>query len=505
MVENIRDITSSADLERMKTTDKEGLKKVLNKVQSDLDSINGDDPVDEAERQQAREILVHLRKLDLDHQTAIESVGKSVGVDLATLIQDVEEFSEFEAKNMQDGDVDADTKTGVLGRFDTVSKAMGISRTRAMIMAQKWLDISSNIKTNGRYDTVIGPKVLEAWATEESIKKYIQVYQDSITNGNSTGSGGSTPPPETQTPWEETEQDKTVEKKKAESLEKIDTLVGAHTDKLADGTADFIKTNLIDETSGELNEKVYNALDGLFHLPAEAWNWYKLTTWDIDRLVNPEATWANLLTGDITWNASKKSIMVPGATPELAPDPFPWVKELFHDIQKGSHNVPEQVDLTKNTQADMENKAAKQKVDSITKELGTIKSEFPWSRFDFTVNEDGDSATITREWQTEVINRRWDYFFTAYSSKPLTLKQAAVMANMCNFTKDYIDREKPTIEDGYEPFIRDGDGIEVATVWWDINFIADGGKWQKFYTQQGLTTDDILVVLNKCYHDYTGK
>lgn len=217
-VKEFLSIGNKADLDKKMKEKPEELKKVLEWVQDHMNTINDDDTITPAERNKAREVLVKLRQLDLDEKQSIEAVATGTKANLADLIHDVELFSAYEAENVTDGstNLDGDKKKWVLGKFDAVAKELNISRSKAMIMAQRWWDISqgNTAALGGRYDLAIGPKVIGA---SEDPKKYIDIYQKWLKDGNSTGSGGNNDSQQTQAPGEREESGE-----KPEWLSKID-------------------------------------------------------------------------------------------------------------------------------------------------------------------------------------------------------------------------------------------------------------------------------------------
>jgi hypothetical protein len=76
------ELKSSGNLAEIKKLSVEDRKKLLNKMIGHLNTIDADDKVNPQERQKARDFLVQVRRLDLDHTSKLDDIAKETGVNL---------------------------------------------------------------------------------------------------------------------------------------------------------------------------------------------------------------------------------------------------------------------------------------------------------------------------------------------------------------------------------------------------------------------------------------
>lgn len=166
------ELGEKANLAEITKINKDARAKMLNKMINHLNTIDEDNTVTTEERQKARDFLVQIRRLDLDHDSKLDQVAKETQVDLKWFKDDLKRFDEFEsAKVVEWGD-----KSKVDTAFaELTNQYPSYTKTQLMIMAQKGLDLGDDGSGNlaPRYDSVIGKKLT---AAAEDPKVYIDRY-----------------------------------------------------------------------------------------------------------------------------------------------------------------------------------------------------------------------------------------------------------------------------------------------------------------------------------------
>lgn len=279
------------NLATLKTMDKDKRKEILESMIAHLNTIDDNDDVTKEERHKARDLLVQIRRLDLDEKKELDNIAKDTGVNLTGLSSDILRFSQFESGSVV---VDWGDKDKVWAAFNDalVTQFWGIPKERLMIMAQKWYDLTQwkskgsnpNVaKFAPRYDLAVGPVLT---AASEKPADYINSYIKWFNENNSQGSGGdstlSIESPETAENGE-----------KPEWLSKIDL-----------GTIGSWETwQTVLKRAGAIDDKNQPVayLKSLLSLDNKFWGDYKLTVSvlaNLDKTQDTYTDWDNLYDSD---------------------------------------------------------------------------------------------------------------------------------------------------------------------------------------------------------------